>query len=356
MDYYEIEKRLSIIESTVQKEVRKTKNATTLRFYENDDTGENGDRLTFRFSTFTGNAISFALYYKSKVDSATDDLYVEFNGLDTLTHKSVIGENRVGFGGNAVDDECFLTVKFSSKSNISDVRLEVSGIVKKANFLNKIEGGRFDGKDYVFFLDGGKKKAVLYKAEGKILMKKYTFDNAKGCALVSGDERGLILAVATGEGVDFYLYTPAPVTAVKFFTLARFPENVTGGSKFFAVEKGRAYEYAVSGETVTVSDGGFYAGEISQTFLVADKYIYTDFGGVNYLVDGIKKRRLGTEKNYHPGTDGKAYCSSDGIIIETDCATGKKTPKAYADEYLPLFAGYAVRRGSTINYKLYEEV
>lgn len=355
MNYYEIEKRLSLIETTVQKEVRKTKNATTLRFYENDDTKEASDRITFRFSTFKGNAISFALYYRSTVNSAINDVYIEFCGLDMLTSKSVAGENRVGFGGNATSDDCTLSVEFISKKNISHVRLEVSGIVKKPDFKTKIEGGRFDGKDYIFFYDGARKTAALYKAEGETLMNTMTFQEAKGCAIVTDEERGLILAVATDEGVDFYSYTSVPVTATKFASIARFPENLTGGDKFYAVEKGKVFEYSVNGENVSVSDASLYAASVSKSFLEREKFVFTDFSGVSYVYDGIKKRRIGSGKNFHLGTENKAYSSVDGVITETDCVSGERKPKAYAEEYLPLEAGYAVRRGNTLNYKLYGE-
>lgn len=348
----DIEKRLSILESLHGGEKRRNRRAATLRLDENDDTGESTDGMTFRFSTDISNAIDFTIFFKSKVNSSIEDLEVTYDGLDALTRASVAGENRVGFTGVATKSEGVLKVKFKSEGNVSDVRIEVRGIVRRAERGTRVETLSFGGKDYAFLYDGFKRESRLYKAEGSVLVLKQRIENTCGCAIAVFDDE-MLLAVIENGGLGVYAYDAVDNLVTKKWLLESFPENITGGEGFYGVEKGKVYEYAEREGELTAIACGVAGKEIIRSYLAPDDYIVVGFDGAGTYVSKNGKTYLSKGENFHVGEGEKAYFAEEDVIYEVDCRTGKRSAKVYAEEYAPITYGYVTRRGCSLVYKAY---
>lgn len=348
-----LEKRVSMLERLLSKERARTKNVTTIKFTENDSSSTAAGVYAFDFFTEAGNKISFEVCYESKDSSLSSDVEIFYDELIMLSYKSIIGKNRLIVGGVATKKEGRIKIVFHSPSNVSQISATVSGIVEKNDFGSFVTGDYFEGNDYAFLYDGTKNRATLYSCENDELFKKAEFNGVKGGAIKATASNEILIALVKDNGLDVRKFTisTSAVTDEKITSVNA--DYVVFAPDLYVLDKGIAKKYVVNDDLSLALNADaecLYASEIAAT-AAFNKLCYKEYDGVWYFKNRSgKKTRLGKGEKLHVAKN-KSYCSADGVIYEINEATGAREAKAYGDEYLPLGAGYIVRRGQNIDYK-----
>lgn len=348
-----LEKRVSMLERLLREERARTKNVTTIKFTENDSSSTATGVYAFDFFTEAGNKISFEVCYESNASSLSSDVEIFYDELIMLSYKSIIGKNRIIVGGVATKKEGQIKVVFRSPSNVSQISATVSGIVEKNDFGSFVTGDYFEGNDYALLYDGTKKSATLYSCENDELLKKAEFNGVKGGAIKATASDGILIALVKDGGLDVRKFTVSTSAVTDEKITSVNADYVVFAPELYVLDKGIAKKYVVNDDlsvALTADAESVYASEIAAT-AAFNKLCCKEYDGVWYFKNrSDKKTRLGKGEKLHVAKN-KSYCSADGVIYEINEATGAREAKAYGDEYLPLGAGYVVRRGQNIDYK-----
>jgi len=348
-----LEKRVSMLERLYREERSRAKNVTSLRYGESDSSSTATGVYSFDFITEIGNRVSFEISYKSVVSSAVSDVEIFYDDLDMLTYKSIIGVNRLSLGGVATKKEGRIKAVFHSPTNVSQVSAIVSGIVKRNDFKSFVSGDTLSGNDYVFSFDGAKKIASLYLCAGDELSKKVGFQGVKGGAIKVASSDEILIALMNDSGIDVrkFIVSTSTMTSEKITSVNA--DFIVFAPDLYVLYKGKAKKYVVNDDLSVSADttsAEISASEISAT-AGFNRLAYKEYDGVWYAKNASdKKIRLGKGENLHAG-ESENYCSADGVIYKINEDTGAREAKAYGDEYLPLGAGYVVRRGQNLTYK-----
>ena len=348
-----LEKRVSMLERLLREERARTKNVTTIKFTENDSSSTAAGVYAFDFFTEAGNKISFEVCYESNASSLSSDVEIFYDELIMLSYKSINGKNRIIVGGVATKKEGQIKVVFHSPSNVSQISATVSGIVEKNDFGSFVTGDYFEGNDYALLYDGTKKSATLYSCENDELLKKAEFNAVKGGAIKATDSDGILIALVKDGGLDVRKFTVSTSAVTDEKITSVNADHVVFAPDLYVLDKGIAKNYVVNDDlslALNADAESVYASEIAAT-AAFNKLCCKEYDGVWYFKNRSgKKTRLGKGEKLHVA-ENKSYCSADGVIYEINEATGAREAKAYGDEYLPLGAGYVVRRGQNIDYK-----
>lgn len=348
-----LEKRVSMLERLLREERERTKNVTTIKFTENDSSSTAAGVYAFDFFTEAGNKISFEVCYESNASSLSNDVEIFYDELIMLSYKSIIGKNRIIVGGVATKKEGQIKVVFRSPSNVSQISATVGGIVEKNDFGSFVTGDYFEGYDYAFLYDGTKNRATLYSCGNDELLKKAEFNGVKGGAIKATDSDGILIALVKDSGLDVRKFTVSTSAVTDEKITSVNADHVVFAPDLYVLDKGIAKKYVVNDDlslALNADAESVYASEIAAT-AAFNKLCCKEYDGVWYFKNRSgKKTRLGKGEKLHVAKN-KSYCSADGVIYEINEATGAREAKAYGDEYLPLGAGYVVRRGQNIDYK-----
>lgn len=348
-----LEKRVSMLERLLREERARTKNVTTIKFTENDSSSTAAGVYAFDFFTEAGNKISFEVCYESNASSLSNDVEIFYDELIMLSYKSIIGKNRIIVGGVATKKEGQIKVVFRAPSNVSQISATASGIVEKNDFGSFVAGDYFEGNDYAFLYDGTKKSATLYSCGNDELLKKAEFNGVKGGAIKATDSDGILIALVKDGGLDVRKFTVSTSAVTDEKITSVNADHVVFAPDLYVLDKGIAKKYVVNDDlslALNADAESVYASEIAAT-AAFNKLCCKEYDGVWYFKNRSgKKTRLGKGEKLHVA-ENKSYCSADGVIYEINEATGAREAKAYGDEYLPLGAGYVVRRGQNIDYK-----
>ena len=348
-----LEKRVSMLERLLREERERTKNVTTIKFTENDSSSTAAGVYAFDFFTEAGNKISFEVCYESNASSLSNDVDIFYDELIMLSYKSIIGKNRIIVGGVATKKEGQIKVVFHSPSNVSQISATVSGIVEKNDFGSFVTGDYFEGNDYALLYDGTKNRATLYSCENDELLKKAEFNGVKGGAIKATASDGILIALVKDSGLDVRKFTVSTSAVTDEKITSVNADYVVFAPDLYVLDKGIAKKYVVNDDlslALNADAESVYASEIAAT-AAFNKLCRKEYDGVWYFKNRSgKKTRLGKGEKLHVA-ENKSYCSADGVIYEINEATGAREAKAYGDEYLPLGAGYVVRRGQDIDYK-----